>query len=265
VTRRERLETLVAWLDATRRGDREALLALLAPDASWEAAEGRCATPQEIAGEWLRRAAELEDPGAIELAAGEDDGAVLRLRAPAGSIELAVAFAGDGRIASLTGRAADRGRGWFVVNVADAPWVGGVFGAYTGFEVQGRFPDVGFNLAVLEPGQPACFYHREADQEDFLVVRGEALLLVEGEERPLRTWDFFHCPSWTEHVIVGAGDGPCTLILVGGRTRRGVVYPVSELALRHEAGVRTETRSPREAYADTPDDEPVAFQADWLP
>ncbi len=60
-------------------------------------------------------------------------------------------------------------------------------------------------------------YHWEADQEDFLVVSGEALLIVEGEERPLRQWDFVHCPPGTKHTILGAGDGPCIVVAVGAR------------------------------------------------
>jgi hypothetical protein len=31
-----------------------------------------------------------------------------------------------------------------------------------------------------------AMYHWEADQEHFLVLSGDALLIVEGEERPLR-------------------------------------------------------------------------------
>jgi uncharacterized cupin superfamily protein len=159
---------------------------------------------------------------------------------------------------------AGRGPAPFVVNVADAPWKGGPFGAYTPFETDERFPQIGFNIAVLEPGQPACYYHREGAQEGFLVLRGEALLLVEGEERPLRTWDFFHCPAGTDHVLLGAGDGPCVIAAFGARTPRDVVYPVSDLALEHGAGVTEETDEPKVAYADVEPDEPVAFDPRWL-
>ena len=104
------------------------------------------------------------------------------------------------------------GEGWFVLNARDAVWLDGHFGAYTRFEGEERFPQLGFNIAVLEPGQPACRYHGENEQEDFLVLSGECLLLIEGEERPLKTWDFVHCPARTEHVLVGAGDGPCAVL-----------------------------------------------------
>jgi uncharacterized cupin superfamily protein len=266
--RREHLERLIAWLDAGRRGDRDAMRALLAPDATWKGvrAEWRCDGPDEIVEMWLRRSAELDDLRGAELAADEEH-AVLRLRAPSlgplDGVEISFFSGGDGRIARMTD-AARGGPGWFVVNVADAPWAGGVHGSYTGFEGDERFPMLGFNFAVLQPGQPACLYHREGDQEDFLVLRGEALLLVEGEERPLRTWDFFHCPPWTDHVLIGAGSAPCVLIAVGTRTRGGVVYPVSDLALRHGAGAKRETTSPPEAYAAFPDDETVPFDPAWL-
>ena len=89
-------------------------------------------------------------------------------------------------------------------------------------------------------------YHRENAQEDFLVLAGECLLIVEGEERKLKTWDFFHCPPGTEHIIVGAGKEPAVVLAVGarGRRRKGLVYPVSEAALKHKAGVEKETTRP---------------------
>jgi uncharacterized cupin superfamily protein len=156
------------------------------------------------------------------------------------------------------------GEGWFVLNAREAKWMDGHFGAYTRFEGEPRFPKLGLNIGVLAPGQPACWYHGEDEQEDFLVLNGECLLLIEGEERRLRQWDFVHCPPWTEHVFVGAGDGPCAILAVGTRLADDVVYPRSELALRHRAGVERETRKPDEAYADIRPDTEVPFQADWL-
>jgi uncharacterized cupin superfamily protein len=143
--------------------------------------------------------------------------------------------------------------GWFVVNVRDGAWVtNDTLG--DAFIIEGDdpiFPDVGFTLAVYQPGQ-ASMYHREANQEDFLVLAGECLLLIEGEERPLKAWDFVHCPPDTEHAFVGAGDGPCVIFMAGARKGwpdKGLVYPRSELALRHGAGAKKETTSPAEARA----------------
>jgi uncharacterized cupin superfamily protein len=156
--------------------------------------------------------------------------------------------------------------GWFVVSVREAAWLtNDAFGARCVFEgdrpvfrkrpdldVQ-KFADLGVTLQVVQPGQPSGLYHGESNQENFLVLAGECLLLVEGEERRLRAWDFVHCPPGTEHVFVGAGDGPCVIFMTGGRTReRRTVYPASELARRHGAGVETETSSPSEAYASFP-------------
>jgi uncharacterized cupin superfamily protein len=143
--------------------------------------------------------------------------------------------------------------GWFTVNVGDAAWyVGDPFGAVCPFEGDGHeFPQLGVNLRVLEPGQPSGLYHAESGQEDFLVLAGECLLLVEGEERRLGAWDFVHCPPHTEHIFVGAGDGPCVILMAGVRAaERTIAYPVSELARRHKAGVVHETTSPAEAYAE---------------
>src|SRR3954465_3568970 len=140
--------------------------------------------------------------------------------------------------------------GWFVLNVADARWLDGEFGPYTRFEGDdARFGQIGVNVAVLQPGRASGYYHREGAQEDFLVLSGECLLLVEGEERPLRAWVFVHCTPWTEHIFVGAGDGPCVILMAGGRAEPWQVnYPLSEFAARHNASAHTETSSPEEAY-----------------
>ncbi len=157
------------------------------------------------------------------------------------------------------------GEGWFVLNARDSVWMEGDFGAYTRFEGDVRFPQIGVNIGVLEPGQPACYYHRENEQEDFLVLAGECLLLIEGQERTLRQWDFVHCPAWTDHVFVGAGDGPCAVLALGTRLTRDVVYPADGLAQRHGAGVSTETTDPSEAYANVGEDREVSYREGWLP
>jgi uncharacterized cupin superfamily protein len=160
---------------------------------------------------------------------------------------------------------APEGEGWFVLNAREARWLDGDYGAFTRFEGPARFPRIGINLGVLEPGQPSCMYHREDEQENFLVLAGECLLLVEGQERRLRAWDFVHCPPWTEHVFVGSGEGPCTILAIGSRTGGEVVYPESELARGHRAGVETETGEPDEAYAGVAPDRDVPFPAGSLP
>jgi uncharacterized cupin superfamily protein len=153
--------------------------------------------------------------------------------------------------------------GWFVVNVGEAAWLRHeAFGGRCVFESSGRvvadrpelepqmFRQAGFTLAVLEPGKPSGLYHAESDQEDFLVLAGECLLLIEGGERRLRAWDFVHCPPGTEHTFVGAGDRPCIVFMTGARSSDGtIVYPRSQLALDHGAGVGEETSSPHDAYA----------------
>jgi uncharacterized cupin superfamily protein len=138
---------------------------------------------------------------------------------------------------------------WFVVNARDARWVWNEMGGYCNFEDgDTRFEQVGINLNVLHPGVPMAMYHEEPGQEDFLVLKGEALLIVEGQERPLNAWDFVHCPPHTKHVILGAGDGPSLVLAVGARKGQAT-YPVDETAVRHGAGVETETSSPKDAYA----------------
>jgi len=141
--------------------------------------------------------------------------------------------------------------GWFVVNVRDAAWFNhATFGAACRFEGrEAPFREVGINIRVLQPGQPCGLYHAESQQEGFLVLAGECLLLVEGEERPLRAWDFVHCPPRTEHIVVGAGDGPAVVLMTGSRGADwNAVYPDSELARRYDASARKETAVPIEAY-----------------
>jgi uncharacterized cupin superfamily protein len=153
--------------------------------------------------------------------------------------------------------------GWFVVNAGEAAWLrNDAFGGRCVFESNERvlaerpglesqsFTDTGFTLAVLEPGKPTGMYHAESGQEDFFVLAGTCLLLIEEEERPLRAWDFVHCPPGTRHTFVGTGEEPCAILMVGARREGGtIVYPRSELALARNAGVETETPRPSEAYA----------------
>jgi len=160
------------------------------------------------------------------------------------------------------------GDGWFVINATDSRWDDTVrFGFFCNFEGKSRFKQLGLNLNVLEPGQSLGYYHRERAQEDFLVLAGECLLLVEGQERPLRQWDFVHCPPETNHIIVGAGDGPSVVLAVGARGRKvsGIVYPVEPLALEHDVGVERETTSPKEAYAGLPEYTRCRYRPGWLP
>ena len=153
--------------------------------------------------------------------------------------------------------------GWFVVNAGDAAWLrNDAFGNRCVFESNRRvlaerpdvepyfFPDTGYTLAVLEPGKPSGMYHAESTQEDFFVLAGTCVLIVEEQERELRAWDFVHLPPGTRHSFVGAGDGPCVILMIGAR-REGhtIVYPRSETALGHDALRETETPSPQEAYA----------------
>lgn len=151
------------------------------------------------------------------------------------------------------------GPGWFVLNLADCAWKSNErFGLFSDFKGEAAFDQVGWHVHVLQPGQPNCKYHREDAQEDFLVLSGEALLIVEGEERKLRAWDVVHFPPETEHVFVGAGSSPCAILMMGAvRPGRPLFYPSSELARKHGAGVEQETPNPQEAYAGSPPSQPV--------
>ena len=160
--------------------------------------------------------------------------------------------------------------GWFVLNATDARWYhADGRSAFCDFEGDTSFSQLGINIGVLGPGEAMAMYHWEADQEDFLVVSGEALLIVEGEERPIRAWDFVHCPPDTKHTIIGAGTGPCVVVAVGARERSvdnpdWGGYTVDEVAQRHGVGVEQETNEPREAYAGLTRRQPTRYRPEWL-
>jgi uncharacterized cupin superfamily protein len=164
--------------------------------------------------------------------------------------------------------------GWFVLNLRDAVWRhvdgrGAVCVALDDFENATQADQLGVNPFVLAPGEPMAMYHWEADQEGFLVVSGEAVLVVEGEERPLRAWDFVHSPPGTKHVIVGAGSGPCVVIAVGSRERSrepdSLGFSVDEVAKRHGASVEEDTMDGGVAYASVPGRRRTAYRDGWLP
>lgn len=159
------------------------------------------------------------------------------------------------------------GDGWFVVNMADTPAFASEGAGHAHVFQQWRskqFPHFGINVQVLLPGEPSCQYHGEEGQEAFLVLSGECTLIVEDQERTLRQWDFFHCAPWTAHVMVGAGDGPCAILMVGARNAgEGLLYPRSEVAANYRASAEQTTPNPEEAYAGW--DPPTPAQRSWPP
>jgi uncharacterized cupin superfamily protein len=155
----------------------------------------------------------------------------------------------------------------FILNIADAPAYGHpAAGSTVLLEDQERpFPEVGVNLRILEPGQPNARYHHESLQEDFLVLGGRCTLILDGTEHTLRQWDFVHCPAGTAHVFVGAGEGPCWILMIGAR-RDGARfhYPVDAAAARHGASVPAPTDDPDVAYAND-EDHWAPTQPPWPP
>ncbi len=145
------------------------------------------------------------------------------------------------------------GDGWYVINAKESRWYKNEkFGDSCNFEGSHRFEQYGINIHIIHPGQPNCHYHGEDDQEDFLVLKGECRLLIEGEERLLKPWDFVHCPKWARHVFVGMGSEPCAILMVGGRTGHGVIYPAIDLAKKYNACPLQETDAPPVSYAGCP-------------
>ena len=166
--------------------------------------------------------------------------------------------------------------GWFVLNVREGRWFNkpgrGHSIPLTGcdeYEAETFFPMLGMAIRVVNPGEPADTYHWETEQEDFLVLSGEVLLIVEGQERRLRQWDFVHCPPQTKHAFVGAGDGPCVLLCASSRQfqKDGPwgFYCVDGVAARHNASPSEETQDTGLAYARFPPSRAIAYPGDLLP
>lgn len=145
--------------------------------------------------------------------------------------------------------------GWFILNLGDIGWetlAGG--GTWCGFESPNApSPSLGIGVHILGAGEKPGYYHAESNQEGFLVLSGECIAIVEGEEHRLRPWDYLHCPPGTAHITVGAGDEPCALLMVGVRSDDATInYLVEPAAAKHGASVETASDSPREVYADRP-------------
>jgi len=176
----------------------------------------------------------------------------------------------EARLEQTEHGAQPQGEGWFVLNAREAHWRHATGrSAICHFEGDTDFDQVGINVSVLQPGEFMAMYHWEADQEDFLVVSGDAVLIVEGEERPLRAWDFVHCPPETKHTIVGAGDGPCIVIAVGARDRsvgpEWGGYTRDQVAAKHGVGVPVDTTEPDVAYKPFTRRVTTAYRDGWLP
>ena len=159
-----------------------------------------------------------------------------------------------------------QGEGWFVLNARDVSWIRSEErGQDTDFEGGQEWKELGFRIQVIGPGQRGI-YHGERGQENFLVISGECMLVIEGEERRLKAWDFVHCPPWTKHTFVGSGDGPCVIVMVGSRANGfEVVYAVNEVAAKYDASVLEETAKPDDAYARWGPEERSAYREGWLP
>ena len=145
--------------------------------------------------------------------------------------------------------------GWFILNVADIAWAsvpgGGTWCVFESPDAPSQA--LGIGVHVLPPGETPGYYHAESEQEGFLVLSGECLLIVEGQERRMGPWDYFHCPPGTAHITIGTGDRPCAILMVGTRSPDHTTQYVPEpAAARYGAAVETATDSPREAYAGRP-------------
>ena len=176
----------------------------------------------------------------------------------------------EARLESTEHGLAAKGDGWFVLNARDANWRHAEGrGAYCQFEGEPEFSQLGIGLFTLEPAEPMAMYHWETESEAFLVVSGEALLIVEGQERPLRQWDFVHCPPKTEHAIIGAGDGPCILLAMSSRENQAYgpygKYIASEVARNHRASPKETAQDDAEWEAEIPSSEPASYGDGWLP
>jgi uncharacterized cupin superfamily protein len=166
--------------------------------------------------------------------------------------------------------------GWFVMNARDARWFHrpgrGESLPLTGcdeYEAETFFPMLGMAIQVLPRDEPNSTYHWETEQEDFLVLSGEAILIVEGQERRLAQWDFVHCPPETRHVLVGAGDVPCVILAASSRQFQQDgpwgFYCSDEAAARYNASSPEETQDGDIAYGRFEPSQPSRYRDGSLP
>jgi uncharacterized cupin superfamily protein len=166
--------------------------------------------------------------------------------------------------------------GWFVLNVRDARWFDKPeqghsvpLTGYDEYEAETFFPMLGMAIRVVGPEEPTGTYHWETEQEDFLVLAGEGLLIVEGQERPLKQWDFVHCPPRTRHAFVGAGDGRLVLLCASSRQfqKDGPwgYYVADETAAHHNAGALEDTQDADVADARFPPARETRYPDGLLP
>jgi uncharacterized cupin superfamily protein len=150
--------------------------------------------------------------------------------------------------------------GWFVLNVRDARWSRrpgmGHSCALTGrdeYEAETFFPMLGMSVKVVPEGEPSTTYHWETEQEDFLVLAGEGLAIVEGQERAVKQWDFVHCPPGARHAFVG---GPLVLLCASSRQfqKDGPwgYYCADDVAAKYNASSPEDTQHGSIAYARFP-------------
>ncbi|MEZ6186305.1 MAG: cupin domain-containing protein [Planctomycetota bacterium] len=225
-------------------GDTHCLAVVLVARAHEDTIQPRPSPLAERHGADLTHAQTTGSPEGVRCPALDLDPGLARPARPApatpGRGEATLGPAGQGQ--------APTNAGWFVLDARDARWrENASFGCSGRVEGEGeaRFHQLGFNLSRLEPGRSNCRYHREALEEGFLVLHGEATLLVEEQERPLRAWDYVHCAPGTDHVLVGAGSGPCLILALGERAEdQGLLYPRSELAARYNASAAASTPNP---------------------
>jgi uncharacterized cupin superfamily protein len=165
--------------------------------------------------------------------------------------------------------------GWFVLNARDGRWFrkpgrgdGLPLTGCDEYEAETFFPMLGMSLQVLPPGEPNGTYHWETEQEDFLVLSGQALLIVEGQERALKQWDFVHCPPETRHVFVGAGDSQCVILAASRQFQKDGpwgFYSVDATAARYNASSPEETQDGSVAYARFPPAQATRYPGGLLP
>src|SRR4051794_13440182 len=147
--------------------------------------------------------------------------------------------------------------GWFILNLGEMAWEAargfGTWCDFDGLNPDSPAPRFGIHVHVLQPGESNGYYHAEAAMEGFLVLSGECIAVVEGEERRMRRWDYFHSPPGTQHITIGAGDEPCAILMCGSPDpSRKITWIANEAAARHGASVARTTGRGTEAYGDLP-------------
>jgi hypothetical protein len=157
--------------------------------------------------------------------------------------------------------------GWFVLNIADALAVRNDEKGGATYPLEPRespFRDVGIRVPSSRRANRTRSTTPKACRKGFSCSRASARSSWRRTNGRCGSGTTSTVQPVRASVIVGAGDGPCSILMLGARPDVEVRYPVSEVAAKYDASAVKDTDDADEAYADWPG-EYVPVRLSWPP